>query len=108
MAIHVVPLASQIATAGFLFFTWMRLQKLRRCFVTKIFRRSTVSGGSAQQLSNGKVAFGVTAPSDNPKGSRYMEVTHDPTPQVVSQIDVDGQNSYRAVHVPSLYPGVQW
>ena len=80
MAIYVVPRASQIATAGFLSFTGMRLQKLRRCFGTKIFRRFTVSGGSAQQLSNGNVAFGVTAPSDNPKGSRYMEVTVRPQP----------------------------
>src|SRR4051812_38753648 len=51
MAIYVVPRASQIATAGFISFTWMRLQKLRRCFGTKIFRRFTVSLGGARNNS---------------------------------------------------------
>ena len=50
----------------------------------------------------------ITTPSDDPTGARYMEVTSDPTPQVVLQLEVSGQNAYRAVHMPSLYPGVQW
>jgi hypothetical protein len=54
------------------------------------------------------VVFGLTTPSDDPTGARYMEVTDDPTPQVVLQMEISGQNAYRAVHVPSLYPGVQW
>lgn len=65
-------------------------------------------GGSAQLLSSGNAVFGLSAPSDNPTGGRYMEVTTDPDPQTVLQLDVDGQNMYRGVHVPSLYPGVQW
>jgi hypothetical protein len=65
-------------------------------------------GGSAQQLDDDNVAIGITTPSDDPTGARYMEVTHDPTPQVVLQMEVSGQNAYRAVHLPSLYPGVQW
>jgi len=68
----------------------------------------TFWGGSAQQLADSNVVFCITAPSDDPSGARYMEVTDDPTPQVVLQIEVTGQNAYRAVHLPSLYPGVQW
>ena len=68
----------------------------------------TFWGGSAQQLADSNVVFGITAPSDDPTGARYMEVTSDPNPQVVLQMEVSGQNAYRAVHLPSLYPGVQW
>lgn len=65
-------------------------------------------GGSAQQLNDSNVVFGITTPSDDPTGARYMEVTYDPSPQVVLQMEISGQNAYRAVHLPSLYPGVQW
>jgi hypothetical protein len=66
-------------------------------------------GGSAQQLGDStNVVFDITAPSDDPTGSRYMEVTPAPTPEVVLQMEISGQNDYRAVHLPSLYPGVQW
>ena len=68
----------------------------------------TFWGGSAQQLPQGNVAFCLSAPSDDPMGGRYMEVTGDAMPQVVLQMEVQGQNAYRGVHVPSLYPGVQW
>ena len=65
-------------------------------------------GGSMQQLNNGNVVFGISAPSDDPTGARFMEVTSDSSPLVVLQMEVSGQNAYRAVHLPSLYPGVQW
>jgi hypothetical protein len=65
-------------------------------------------GGSAQQLNDSNVVFGITTPSDDPTGARYMEVTDDPSPQIVLQMEISGQNAYRAVHLPSLYPGVQW
>jgi hypothetical protein len=68
----------------------------------------TFWGGSAQQLSDTNVVFGISAPSDDLTGGRYMEVTGGPTPQVVLQMEVSGANTYRAVHMPSLYPGVQW
>ncbi len=68
----------------------------------------TFWGGSAQQLNDSNVVFGISAPSDDPTGGRYMEVTDAPSPQVVLQMEVSGQNAYRAVHLPSLYPGVQW
>jgi hypothetical protein len=65
-------------------------------------------GGSAQQLNDGNVVYGVTTPSDDPTGSRYIEVTFLPNPQLVMEMEVAGQNAYRIIHVPSLYPGVQW
>jgi hypothetical protein len=66
-------------------------------------------GGSAQQLADSNVVFGVTSviPND-PTGAWYMEVTHDASPQVVLLMNIFGQNAYRAIHLPSLYPGVQW
>ena len=68
----------------------------------------TFWGGSAQQLANTDVVFGISAPSDDPTGGRYMEVTNASNPQVVLQIEVSNHNAYRAVLMPSLYPGVQW
>jgi hypothetical protein len=65
-------------------------------------------GGSAQQLENDDVVFDITAPSDDPTGTRYLEVTNASPPEVVLQLELSGQNAYRAVHMPSLYPGVQW
>lgn len=65
-------------------------------------------GGSVQQLAGGNVFICLTVPSDNMTGSRYLEVTSDPTPQVAMQIEISGQNAYRIIHMPSLYPGVQW
>jgi hypothetical protein len=40
--------------------------------------------------------------------ARVVEVTRQPPAQVVWQLDVSGQESYRTVHLPSLYPEVQW
>jgi hypothetical protein len=65
-------------------------------------------GGSAQQLADKDLVFGITTPADDPTGARYLEVASDATPQVVLQMEASGQNAYRAVHLPSLFPGVQW
>jgi hypothetical protein len=65
--------------------------------------------GTLQLLNNdSRVAFTLGSPSDDPLGSRYMEVTHDPTPITVFQMEISNQCAYRMVHYPSLYPGVQW
>jgi hypothetical protein len=39
--------------------------------------------------------------------AQVMEVTRKQPGQVVWQLDVSGQESYRTVHLPSLYPEVQ-
>ena len=65
-------------------------------------------GGAIQQLNNTDMYFGITTPADNPTSARIMEVTQEPIPQVIWKLDVNGQNSYRTIHLPSLYPEVQW
>ncbi len=66
-------------------------------------------GGNTRVLSNGNVFVDETTPVDlNLTGARVLELTQTPTPAVVWQMEIDGQNSYRTIHLPSLYPGVQW
>jgi hypothetical protein len=65
-------------------------------------------GGDIQQLPNSNLFVDVTTPADNLTGARVLELTHDPNPQTVWQLEINGQNSYRTTHLPSLYPGVQW
>ncbi len=65
-------------------------------------------GGAIQELPNTNMFVDVTTPADNLTGARFLELTHEATPQVVWELDVDGGNSYRTIHLPSLYPGVQW
>ena len=66
-------------------------------------------GGGTRVLPNSNIFLDETAPADlNLTGSRVMEVTQDPNPTIVWQLEIDNQNSYRTIHLPSLYPGVQW
>ena len=66
-------------------------------------------GGVTRVLPNSNIFLDETAPSDlNLTGFRIMEVTQDLNPTIVWQMQVDRQNSYRTIHLPSLYPGVQW
>jgi arylsulfate sulfotransferase len=65
-------------------------------------------GGVTQLLPNGNVFVDVTSPADNPNGARVLELTQDPKPKIIWQLDINGQNSYRTIHLPSLYPGVEW
>ncbi len=65
-------------------------------------------GGVTQVLPNANVFVDVTTPEDNPTGARVLELTQDPNSEIIWQLDVNGQNSYRTIHLPSLYPDVQW
>ena len=40
--------------------------------------------------------------------AEVVEITRQQPPQVVWELDISGQESYRTVHLPSLYPEVQW
>ena len=40
--------------------------------------------------------------------AQVVEVTQQQPAQVVWELDISGQESYRTVHLPSLYPEVQW
>jgi arylsulfate sulfotransferase len=47
-------------------------------------------------------------PLDDPIAARILEVTPQNPPQIVWEMNVNGQESYRTIHLPSLYPGVNW
>jgi arylsulfate sulfotransferase len=64
-------------------------------------------GGSIGLLSNGNMEFDVTTTTGGTM-SQIMEVTHTDNPQTVWQLNLSGENAYRAGRIPSLYPGVTW
>ena len=64
-------------------------------------------GGSIGTLANGDVEFDLTTVATTPR-SQVMEVTHTENPQIVWQLNLTGENAYRAYRIPSLYPGVSW
>jgi arylsulfate sulfotransferase len=65
--------------------------------------------GNINILDNGNIEYDMALFSQAPLTSRIQEVTMDPTnPQLVWQADLSGQLAYRALRIPSLYPGVQW
>ena len=47
-------------------------------------------------------------PLDDPTAARVLELTPQNPAQIVWEMNVNGQESYRTIHLPSLYPGVQW
>ena len=60
-------------------------------------------GGNAEVLKNGNVEY------DNCTTGTVYEVTQASSPQTVWQMEVSGTGgTYRAMRIPSLYPGVQW
>jgi hypothetical protein len=66
-------------------------------------------GGNAEVLPNGNSEFDETASGGASTAASVYEVTQDPTnPQTVWQLQITGQYAYRAMRIPSLYPGVQW
>jgi hypothetical protein len=40
--------------------------------------------------------------------AQAFEVTRREPAQLIWELEVSGQESYRTVHLPSLYPEVQW
>src|ERR1700720_1893802 len=65
-------------------------------------------GGNAEVLKNGNVEYdesGVPLPN---VGGTIFEVTQTSPPQTVWQMQITGQDVYRGIRIPSLYPGVQW
>ncbi|MGA7399309.1 MAG: aryl-sulfate sulfotransferase [Candidatus Sulfotelmatobacter sp.] len=64
-------------------------------------------GGSIGLLGNGDMEFDLTTVASTP-ASQVMEVTYPDSPQTVWQLNLSGENAYRAFRIPSLYPGVSW
>jgi arylsulfate sulfotransferase len=68
----------------------------------------SIWGGSIDVADNGAVEFDLCAPFGAASQSRIMEVTQDASNTLIWQMDVTGENAYRAYRIPSLYPGVSW
>jgi len=64
--------------------------------------------GNASQLANGDLEYDVAFDLNTPNQSYIQEVTQEPTPQLVWQLNVANQLAYRGFRTPSLYPGVVW
>jgi arylsulfate sulfotransferase len=64
-------------------------------------------GGAIEALNNGNVEFDLCDAFVN-SSSEVIEVTETASPQTVWQLDLTGENAYRAFRMPSLYPGVTW
>jgi hypothetical protein len=62
-------------------------------------------GGNTERLENGNVFFDLASAGG---AGLIQEVTNQPHPQLVWQMLIRNENSYRAVHLSSLYPGVEW
>jgi hypothetical protein len=62
-------------------------------------------GGNAEQLANGDLEYAGCGMN---QGSVVREVTQTGNPATVWQMNVQNADLYRAIRIPSLYPGVQW
>lgn len=66
-------------------------------------------GGNAEVLKNGNIEYDECASTASPANNAVVyEVTQTTPPQTVWQMQISGQYAYRAMRIPSLYPGVQW
>jgi hypothetical protein len=63
-------------------------------------------GGVAHALDSQRYEYTLSTVPGTP-GGRVVESTMDPLPTEVWRLDL-GQLCYRAVRLPSLYPGVAW
>jgi len=79
---------------------------------TLAFNPTTVDyswfGGNAEVLQNGDVEYDECDTLMGTNEATVYEVTLTATPQIVWQMKIAGQDAYRAMRIPSLYPGVQW
>jgi hypothetical protein len=65
-------------------------------------------GGNAEILPNGNSEYDECASGGVNAAASVYEMTQDAVPQIVWQLQITGQDAYRAMRLPSLYPGVQW
>jgi len=64
--------------------------------------------GDALVLPNGNVEYDVAYDVNTPGQAYIQEITQEQPPQLLWQMNVDGQPLYRGFRIPSLYPGVVW
>jgi arylsulfate sulfotransferase len=75
---------------------------------TNLSPNYSICCGDAVILPNGNIEYDVALDLLNPNQSYIQEVTREQAPQVVWQMNVAGQLTYRGFRIPSLYPGVVW
>lgn len=63
-------------------------------------------GGGTTALENGNIEYDLCAVPGPMSIVREISATANPT--VAWELDITGQNAYRANRIPSLYPGIQW
>ena len=78
---------------------------------TMVFDPTTVNysffGGNAEVLKNGDVEYDECNSLPGVNGAVF-EITQTSPSQIVWQMSVSGEDIYRGMRLPSLYPGVQW
>ncbi len=62
--------------------------------------------GNTEVLNNTDVEYDING--NSAPGASIFEVTQQPVPASVWQMNIIGTYDYRAFRMPSLYPGVQW
>jgi arylsulfate sulfotransferase len=65
-------------------------------------------GGNAEVLKNGNVEYVEANTLMSSDTAAVYEVIQSSPSQTVWQMIITGQNAYRGMRIPSLYPGVQW
>lgn len=67
-------------------------------------------GGNAEILANGDLEYDLcsASPSPSASGATVLEVNEQGQRQIIWQMNIQGAFAYRALRMPSLYPGVQW
>jgi hypothetical protein len=64
--------------------------------------------GDALLLPNGDVEYDIAADVNTPNFSHIQEATQTLNPELIWNMDIEGQLAYRGFRIPSLYPGVVW
>jgi arylsulfate sulfotransferase len=79
---------------------------------TMVFNPTTADyswfGGNAEVLANGNAEYDECDTLMGTDNAAVYEITQTATPQTVWKMQIAGQDAYRAMRIPSLYPGVQW
>ena len=66
-------------------------------------------GGNAEVLQNGNIEYDeCNNGSIEGNDGVIIEATQNSSPQTIWKMVITGQNAYRGMRMPSLYPGVQW
>jgi arylsulfate sulfotransferase len=75
---------------------------------TNLSPHYSICCGDALVLPNGNVEYDVAYDVNTPGQAYIQEVTQEQPPQLLWQMNVQGQPLYRGFRIPSLYPGVAW